>query len=100
MSALLELAIDKLRQKVDDNCVTGNIGTSERILSVVAGGLICTLGIKRILKHPLTALSGVALGAGLVYRGITGQCKVKAALADMANDKKEITVIEHRYLVN
>ena len=99
MNALINYAIDKIKRKVDEDCIDGNVGTSERILSVIAGGLILSMGVKNIIKHPITALSGVGLGGALVYRGVTGRCTIKAAVDQLANEKDEITVVEHRYFV-
>lgn len=99
MNALINYAIDKIQSKLDNHCIDGNVGTSERILSVVAGGLILSIGVKQLLKNPITAISGVGLGGALVYRGITGKCTVKSAIEQLTNEKDEVTVIEHRYFV-
>lgn len=99
MNTLANYAINKLRKKLDQECIDGNIGTSERILSVVAGGLIISMGIKKIIKHPITALSGVTLGGALVYRGVTGRCTIKSVVDNMSEEKDEVTLIEHRYFV-
>lgn len=99
MNALINYAIDKIQSKLDNHCIDGNVGTSERILSVVAGGLILSIGVKQLLKNPITAISGVGLGGALVYRGITGKCTVKSAIEQLTNEKDEMTVIEHRYFV-
>jgi uncharacterized membrane protein len=99
MNTLINYAIDKIKRKVDEDCKDGNVGTSERILSVIAGGLILSVGVRQLLKHPITAISGVGLGGALVYRGITGKCTIKAAVEQLSNEKDEVTVIEHRYFV-
>lgn len=99
MNMLLNYALDKLKKKVDEGCVDGNVGTSERILSVVAGGLILGIGVKQVIKHPMTALTGITLGGALVYRGITGHCTIKSAVDKMVKKEDEVTVIEHRYFV-
>lgn len=99
MNTLINYAIDKIKRKVDEDCIDGNVGTSERILSVIAGGLILSFGVKQILKHPITAISGLGLGGALVYRGVTGKCTIKAAVDQIASEKDEVTVIEHRYFV-
>lgn len=99
MSTIIDYALNKIKTKVDESCVDGNVGTSERILSVIAGGLILGIGTKRLLKNPLTAISGITLGGALVYRGVTGHCTIKAAVDNLANEKDEVTVIEHRYFV-
>lgn len=99
MNTLINYAIDKVKRKLDNDCVDGNVGTSERILSVIAGGLILSIGVKQILKNPITAISGVGLGGALVYRGITGKCTIKAAVEQLTNEREEVTVIEHKYFV-
>ncbi|TCV19980.1 DUF2892 family protein [Sphingobacterium alimentarium] len=99
MNTLINYAIDKVKRKLDNDCVDGNVGTSERILSVIAGGLILSIGVKQILKNPFTAISGVGLGGALVYRGITGKCTIKAAVEQLTNEREEVTVIEHKYFV-
>lgn len=99
MNTLINYAIDKIQKKVDQDCVDGNIGTSERILSVVAGGLILSIGVRHLLKNPITSISGVGLGGALVYRGITGKCTIKTVVDQMAKEKDEVTIIEHRYFV-
>ncbi len=99
MNTLINYAIDKVKRKLDNDCVDGNVGTSERILSVIAGGLILSIGVKQILKNPITAISGVGLGGALVYRGITGKCTIKNAVEQLTNEREEVTVIEHKYFV-
>ena len=99
VNSIIDYAINKVKTKLDEDCVNGNVGTSERILSVVAGGLILGIGTKSLFKHPLTALSGITLGGALVYRGITGHCTLKEAVENITNEKDDVTVIEHRYFV-
>lgn len=98
MNSLLQIAFDKIKDKVDRDCIDGNIGTSERILSVISGGLIFGIGLKRAIKNPIIAFSALSLGGTLVYRGVTGHCTVKQIM-DSISDEPEVTVIEHRYFV-
>lgn len=51
MSNLLNFAFDKIKTKIEDDCIEENIGTSERVLSVIAGGFILGLGVKNFLNH-------------------------------------------------
>ncbi|GAA4179701.1 hypothetical protein D3C87_1107300 [compost metagenome] len=97
MSNLLLFAFDKIKAKIKDDCIEENIGASERVLSVIAGGFILGLGVKKIFKSPLAGLSGLTLGGTLIYRGVTGHCDVKKLLED--KDVKKVEVIEHRYFV-
>lgn len=96
---LLNYALEKIKNRVDEDCVDGNVGTSERILSVVTGGLLLGIGIKKVLKHPVTAFTGITLGGMLVYRGITGHCTIKSAIDNIMKEEDKVTVIEHRYFV-
>lgn len=96
MSGILNYAFDALKSKLDASCHDGNVGTSERILSVVAGGFLLGRGIKSIVKHPMTAFSGITLGGALIYRGVTGYCPIKDSVE---SKEPEATVIEHRYFV-
>lgn len=97
MSNLLTFAFDKIKNKIKDDCIEENIGTSERVLSVIAGGFILGMGVKKLFKSPLTGFSGLTLGGALIYRGVTGHCDVKNVLED--KDIKKVEVIEHRYFV-
>ncbi|MFD1770173.1 YgaP family membrane protein [Sphingobacterium suaedae] len=95
---IIELAVEKVKDKIDEACEQGEISNSERLLSVIAGGFILGFSAKRLVRHPLGALSGLTLGGALVARGITGKCPVKGALeAEKVED--DVTVIEHRYFV-
>lgn len=95
--SILNKVLDTVRDKVDMSCEVTNIGGSERVLSVVAGGFILGIGVKNLFRSPLTAFSGITLGGALVYRGITGHCKMKDLLE--SDTEPEATVIEHRYFV-
>ncbi|MCT1531419.1 DUF2892 domain-containing protein [Sphingobacterium daejeonense] len=96
MSGILNFAIDKVKTKLDESCELGNVGTSERILSVIAGGFILGMGARKLFKNPITAFSGITLGGALIFRGVTGSCPVKEAIE---GKQPEATVIEHRYFV-
>jgi len=54
-----------------------NIGTSERIVSVATGSFIIWKGMKDIFSKPANSIWEVALGSALLYRGVTGYCRVK-----------------------
>jgi uncharacterized membrane protein len=61
-----------------------NLGKNERILSVLGGGALAALGLRR--KGVPGVILGVA-GAALVQRGVTGHCQLYAALGiDRAHD--------------
>jgi uncharacterized membrane protein len=52
-----------------------NISDLERLASVVTGGTLIALSARRSRRH----LSGLAVGTGLVLRGVTGVCPVTGA---------------------
>lgn len=54
-----------------------NLGKNERILSVLGGGALAVLGLRR--KGVQGTILGLA-GATLVHRGVTGYCNVYGAL--------------------
>lgn len=53
---------------------SGNVGSADRWLSVVAGGLLAAYAAKR--RSPFGMLVGIA-GAGLLFRGITGTFQLR-----------------------
>jgi len=98
MSNILNLALEKVKDKLDAGCENGNVGNSERVLSVIAGGFIFGIGVRSIFRSPLTGFSTLTLGGALVWRGVTGKCAIKEAVSK-ATGEKDVTVIEHRYFV-
>ncbi len=96
--SILNKTLETLKDKLDADCTGANVGGSERVLSVIAGGFIFGVGVKNLFRSPLTSFSGIALGGSLIYRGVTGKCKVKGAL-NSETEKPDTTVIEHRYFV-
>ena len=54
-----------------------NIETSEKIVSMGTGVFIFFKGIGHLIGHPLMGMVEVAIGSGLLYRGLTGYCPVK-----------------------
>jgi uncharacterized membrane protein len=54
-----------------------NIGQTERVLSVMGGGLLTLLGLRR--RGP-GSVGMAALGGGLLYRGLSGRCPLYASL--------------------
>ncbi|PVH25350.1 YgaP family membrane protein [Sphingobacterium corticibacter] len=96
--SILNKTLETLKDKLDAECTDANVGGSERILSVIAGGFILGVGVKNLFRSPLTSFSGIALGGSLVYRGVTGKCRLTSAF-NKEEEKPDTTVIEHRYFV-
>jgi len=54
-----------------------NVGDTERVISAAAGGLALLLGLSRL---PLSSIVALVAGGALLYRGMTGHCRVYEAL--------------------
>jgi uncharacterized membrane protein len=65
------------RQAAEGSCCGQNVGITERVFSVAAGLGLAAAGLKR---GRATGLLLSAMGAGLVWRGISGRCQMYAAL--------------------
>jgi len=57
-----------------------NVGSTERWLSIAAGGLLAAYAARR--RSPIGAVAAV-VSAGLLFRGVTGHCSVRQALHDL-----------------
>ena len=72
---MLDRAISTFMQKSSD--LTENVGTTERVASVVAGSALIGMGIRtRSAGGVVAALTGGAL----LFRGATGHCPIFAAI--------------------
>lgn len=68
---------------------THNVGDTERMLSVLGGGIIALYGLNR---GNLSGLLISAIGGSLLYRGITGHCHMYGALGmSSARDEDSVT---------
>ena len=54
-----------------------NVGEAERWFSVLAGGALAAVAVRR---RGVPGLAAAALGAELLYRGVTGYCPIYGAL--------------------
>jgi len=57
-----------------------NVNNVERAISILGGGTIMLLGMKR---HSWTGLLLTVGGSALLHRGVTGHCMAKSALANL-----------------
>ncbi|WP_256003983.1 MULTISPECIES: SRPBCC family protein [Pedobacter] len=71
-----------------------NIDQSERLVSVLAGGWLLYNSLKKLGKHPILALGGVAAGGMMLYRGATGVCPVYTYLDKDTTDPESIRIVE------
>ena len=66
-----------------------NIGTSERIVSSVAGGFMVWKGLKDTFSSPSSAFIEIVFGSALLYRGV-----IKNRLENPMNEKPKAYLIE------
>lgn len=83
--AILNILVSSIKDNLGDYCENGEVKGFERVLSIGAGAALAIYGIKRVRKSPITAISQLSLGGALLWRGISGRCKVKEIIADQIN---------------
>ena len=57
-----------------------NVAQNERMISVGLGAFLLSSGMNNLTRHPIRGLFRTIIGAGLLYRGVTGHCPVYASL--------------------
>lgn len=57
-----------------------NVGDTERLISVVGGGVLLAAGLYGLSKGSWTGLVAGVIGGSLVYRGTTGHCSLYQAI--------------------
>lgn len=90
VNKILDSVVDVIVQSTEDV----NISTSERIISVATGGFIMWKGMKDIFSKPSNSIWEVALGGALLYRGVTGYCKIKDKLLPRKEERTTTYLIE------
>lgn len=77
----------------DQSCSTSmcqtseaNVGQGERVMSLFVGSLLSSYGL---LRGHFGGLLIAAAGAGMIYRGLSGNCQLYKALGVSTNDKAE-----------
>ncbi|RZL17815.1 MAG: DUF2892 domain-containing protein [Pedobacter sp.] len=73
----LARVLDNIKRNWEEPNAIENLEKSEKIISVGAGAFIFLKGISNLISHPLLGVAEVAIGGGLLYRGLTGYCPVK-----------------------
>ncbi len=76
-----------------------NVGSSERVVSAAAGGAIAIWGASGLLRRRFWGVPLTMIGAGLVWRGVTGHDAVYQALGIDRARRKPIE-IEQGFAVN
>jgi uncharacterized membrane protein len=82
-----------MRQSAEGSCCEQNVSGMERALSVAAGIGLTLAGVKR---GRLAGMALTAMGAGLVWRGVTGRCQMYAALGVNTAEHNPATTIPAR----
>lgn len=54
-----------------------NMNKSEKLVSIGAGAFILIKGLTNIKSNPLLAVAELAVGGGLMARGLSGYCPLK-----------------------
>lgn len=86
---------DKLKELFPGPTADQNIDQGERIASLLAGSWLLYKSIKKMGKHPLLGLQGVAAGGLMFYRGATGVCPVYRQLGKDTSDPQAINITEN-----
>lgn len=77
-----------------------NVTRKGRVASIVAGSLITSSAIGQIVKHPIRGMLKLAMGGYLLYRGISGNCPVSAAIEERRNRHTRAINIRTNMLIN
>src|SRR3989442_13661233 len=75
------------RRGLGDYARGKNVDDVERVMSVIGGTALALWGLSRF---SLTRLAVAAFGANLVYRGITGHCRLYARLGVSTDDSESV----------
>jgi len=95
----LDNTIKNIKEAIKYPELFENVSTSERWLSGAAGTYLLIKGISSMFAHPIMGLSGAAVGAGLLYRGIVGYCPLKDIKAQRESSMPEEIVVTETYVV-
>ncbi len=76
---------------------SNNVGTTERVLSLLGGGVLAAYGLSRRNTRGLL-LAGI--GGALIYRGATGHCDVYQALRLSSADSTDQGTVPARHAVH
>ncbi|RRN77600.1 DUF2892 domain-containing protein [Pseudoxanthomonas sp. SGD-10] len=71
-----------------------NLSKTERVLSIAAGAYFTLKGIKNVFSSPLFAATGLALGYGLLNRGLSGHCSLTEELEKESKGPEPILVVK------
>jgi uncharacterized membrane protein len=77
--------------RASQECCGMNVGQLERLASVIAGGtILMTMGGLRSLR----GAAATAVGAGLIWRGLTGHCGLYHRLGIDTAEREQASQME------
>jgi len=97
----INTAIKNIKEALQYPELFENISTSERWLSGITGSYLLFKGLTSMFDHPVISITGAAVGAGLLYRGVSGYCPLKDIQSQKENKiTEEILVTEETYFAD
>ncbi len=89
--------IDNIKDTLEGSLLKENLNTNlsktERILSLAVGAYLTLKGVKNVFSSPLLAATGLALGYGLLNRGLSGHCALTEELEKNSKGPEPILVV-------
>jgi uncharacterized membrane protein len=76
-----------------------NVSRQGRIASIVAGSLLTSNAMGQLSRHPIRGLLKLAIGGYLLYRGLSGNCPVSAAIEERRNRHTRAVNIRTKLLI-
>ena len=90
--------VENIKNTLEDSLLKEDLNTNltktERILSVAAGAYFALKGVKNIFSSPLIAASGLALGYGLLNRGLSGYCPLAEELEKETKGPEPVLIVK------
>jgi uncharacterized membrane protein len=77
-----------------------NVSRTGRVASILAGSLLTSNALGRLPRHPIGGLVRLAIGGYLLYRGLSGNCPVSAAIGERRNRHTRAINIRTRQLIS
>jgi len=76
-----------------------NVSRPGRAASIVIGSLLTSNALGQMRKHPIGGLMKLAIGGYLLYRGLSGNCPLSAAIEERKNRHTRAVNIRTKLLI-
>ena len=76
-----------------------NVSRPGRAASIVIGSLLTSNALGQMRKHPIGGLMKLAIGGYLLYRGLSGNCPISAAIEERKNRHTRAINIRTKLLI-